>query len=192
MLFNILHHENPAEITKEAWRILRPGGTVGAIHWIHSAATPPRAGQRWRSDQNPRHFSSFCGKAGFKQRRPCQSSCRPGILEFSLLKRSCVEKNGRNFVWGRLKNDLGIVGRVGCKENLLNNNYFSLIDSWPSGEIASIHLELGSLPTIKAKYIIKAGTFIGVGLFLKNDDHQIYVDNPEGVERISVPQKIST
>lgn len=107
-------------------------------------------------------------------------------------KRSCVEKNGRNFVWGRLKNDLGIVGRVGCKENLLNNNYFSLIDSWPSGEIASIHLELGSLPTIKAKYIIKAGTFIGVGLFLKNNDHQIYVDNPEGVERISVPQKIST
>ena len=39
MLFNILHHERPAEITKEARRILRPGGTLGAIHWIHSAAT---------------------------------------------------------------------------------------------------------------------------------------------------------
>lgn len=40
MLFNILHHENPGEITKEARRILRPGGKLGAIHWIHSAATP--------------------------------------------------------------------------------------------------------------------------------------------------------
>ena len=40
MLFNILHHERPAEITKEALRILRPGGLAGAIHWIHSAATP--------------------------------------------------------------------------------------------------------------------------------------------------------
>lgn len=40
MLFNILHHERPEEITREARRILRPGGKVGAIHWIHSAATP--------------------------------------------------------------------------------------------------------------------------------------------------------
>ncbi|MCX5791942.1 MAG: methyltransferase domain-containing protein [Elusimicrobia bacterium] len=40
MLFNILHHESPVEIIREAWRILRPGGLVGAIHWIHSAATP--------------------------------------------------------------------------------------------------------------------------------------------------------
>ena len=40
MLFNILHHERPAEIMREARRILRPGGIAGAIHWIHSAATP--------------------------------------------------------------------------------------------------------------------------------------------------------
>jgi len=40
MLFNILHHEGPAEIAKEARRILRPGGTAGVIHWIHSSATP--------------------------------------------------------------------------------------------------------------------------------------------------------
>lgn len=40
MLFNILHHERPAEITKEALRILRPGGLAGVIHWIHSATTP--------------------------------------------------------------------------------------------------------------------------------------------------------
>lgn len=40
MLFNILHHERPGELTREAWRILRTGGKAGAIHWIHSAATP--------------------------------------------------------------------------------------------------------------------------------------------------------
>ena len=40
MLFNILHHERPSEITREARRILRPGGQAGAIHWIWSAGTP--------------------------------------------------------------------------------------------------------------------------------------------------------
>ncbi|OGS60099.1 MAG: hypothetical protein A3J79_05485 [Elusimicrobia bacterium RIFOXYB2_FULL_62_6] len=40
MLFNILHHEQPAEIVEEARRVLKPGGRIGAIHWIHSAATP--------------------------------------------------------------------------------------------------------------------------------------------------------
>ena len=32
-LFNILHAENPVDILKEAYRILKPEGTVGIIHW---------------------------------------------------------------------------------------------------------------------------------------------------------------
>ncbi len=40
MFFNILHHERPAEILREARRIIRPGGRLGAIHWIWSATTP--------------------------------------------------------------------------------------------------------------------------------------------------------
>ncbi|HAH05678.1 MAG TPA: class I SAM-dependent methyltransferase [Elusimicrobia bacterium] len=40
MLFNILHHEHPLEMTREALRILRPDGKVGAIHWIWSQRTP--------------------------------------------------------------------------------------------------------------------------------------------------------
>ena len=40
MLFNILHHERPAEMLVEVRRVLIPGGRLGAIHWIHSADTP--------------------------------------------------------------------------------------------------------------------------------------------------------
>lgn len=40
MLFNILHAENPLALLNEAYRILKPGGKVGVIHWIHSEITP--------------------------------------------------------------------------------------------------------------------------------------------------------
>ena len=40
MLFNMLHAEQPQELLREARRILRPGGRLGIIHWIHDAQTP--------------------------------------------------------------------------------------------------------------------------------------------------------
>ena len=40
MLFNILHAENPYILLNETYRILKPGGSVGVIHWIHSTTTP--------------------------------------------------------------------------------------------------------------------------------------------------------
>lgn len=40
MLFNILHAENPSVLLNESYRILKPGGKVGVIHWIHSSITP--------------------------------------------------------------------------------------------------------------------------------------------------------
>jgi SAM-dependent methyltransferase len=40
MLFNILHAENPMSLVAEAWRILRPGGLLGVIHWNWDPATP--------------------------------------------------------------------------------------------------------------------------------------------------------
>ena len=40
MLFNILHHERPAELLNEALRVLRHGGGLGILHWNHDDTTP--------------------------------------------------------------------------------------------------------------------------------------------------------
>jgi ubiquinone/menaquinone biosynthesis C-methylase UbiE len=40
MLFNILHHESPAEFLNEAYRILKPEGRAGIIHWRSDIITP--------------------------------------------------------------------------------------------------------------------------------------------------------
>jgi SAM-dependent methyltransferase len=40
MLFNMLHLVNPAELLREAYRILKVDGKVGIIHWNYDAATP--------------------------------------------------------------------------------------------------------------------------------------------------------
>jgi SAM-dependent methyltransferase len=40
LLFNILHIEHPVDLFKEAYRVLRPGGMVGIIHWNYDPLTP--------------------------------------------------------------------------------------------------------------------------------------------------------
>ena len=40
MLFNILHAEHPRALLREAYRVLRPSGRLGIIHWIHDPTTP--------------------------------------------------------------------------------------------------------------------------------------------------------
>lgn len=40
MLFNILHHETPMDFINEAYRILKPGGKIGIIHWRSDIPTP--------------------------------------------------------------------------------------------------------------------------------------------------------
>lgn len=40
MLFNILHVEDPEVLLREAWRILKPAGKLGIIHWNYDPATP--------------------------------------------------------------------------------------------------------------------------------------------------------
>jgi ubiquinone/menaquinone biosynthesis C-methylase UbiE len=40
MLFNILHHESPNDFLIEAYRILKPQGKVGILHWRTDISTP--------------------------------------------------------------------------------------------------------------------------------------------------------
>jgi ubiquinone/menaquinone biosynthesis C-methylase UbiE len=40
MLFNILHHESPNDFLNEAFRILKPNGKVGILHWRSDILTP--------------------------------------------------------------------------------------------------------------------------------------------------------
>jgi len=40
LLFNILHHEEPVALMKEASRVLKPNGVLAVIHWNHDPATP--------------------------------------------------------------------------------------------------------------------------------------------------------
>jgi len=40
MLFNILHHDSPTDFINEAFRILKPKGKVGIIHWRSDVETP--------------------------------------------------------------------------------------------------------------------------------------------------------
>jgi ubiquinone/menaquinone biosynthesis C-methylase UbiE len=40
LLFNILHHEEPVALMKEAFRVLKPNGMLAVIHWNYDPATP--------------------------------------------------------------------------------------------------------------------------------------------------------
>lgn len=40
MLFNILHHESPDDFFNETYRILKPNGRVGILHWRSDIETP--------------------------------------------------------------------------------------------------------------------------------------------------------
>lgn len=40
LLFNVLHHEEPVVLMKEAYRILKAGGRLAVIHWNYDHSTP--------------------------------------------------------------------------------------------------------------------------------------------------------
>lgn len=64
MLFNILHAENPEILLKEAYRILKPGGKLGVIHWNFDPETP--RGPPMEIRPKPKQCTEWAVKAGFK------------------------------------------------------------------------------------------------------------------------------
>jgi ubiquinone/menaquinone biosynthesis C-methylase UbiE len=69
MLFNILHDEKPGRIFKEAYRIVKPGGKIGIIHWVYEQNTP--RGPPMEIRPKPEHLIELATEAGFRLERLC-------------------------------------------------------------------------------------------------------------------------
>jgi SAM-dependent methyltransferase len=63
MLFNILHAEDAVSLLREAFRILRPQGVLGVIHWVHDARTP--RGPDLSIRPRPEQCCTWAAEAGY-------------------------------------------------------------------------------------------------------------------------------
>lgn len=63
MLFNILHAENPGTLLSEAFRILRPEGILGIMHWNYDPDTP--RGPPMTIRPRPEQCAMWAEAAGF-------------------------------------------------------------------------------------------------------------------------------
>lgn len=73
ILFNILHIEEPADLLREARRILHAGGSAAVIHWRHDIDTP--RGPPLAIRPRPELCAEWAASAGF---RPGDARCLPG------------------------------------------------------------------------------------------------------------------
>lgn len=64
MLFNILHAERPELLLAETYRVLRPGGKLGIIHWKHDPSTP--RGPSIEIRPRPEQCRQWAEQAGFR------------------------------------------------------------------------------------------------------------------------------
>lgn len=63
LLFNILHHEDPVALMKEALRILKPNGRLVVIHWNYDPTTP--RGPAMEIRPRPEQCIAWGREAGF-------------------------------------------------------------------------------------------------------------------------------
>lgn len=64
LLFNILHHEQPVALMKEALRVLKPNGALAVIHWNYDPATP--RGPAMEIRPRPEQCIEWGKEAGFR------------------------------------------------------------------------------------------------------------------------------
>lgn len=69
MLFNILHIEHPEILLEESYRILRPRGKLGIIHWNYDPSTP--RGPSMDIRPKPEQCIEWAIKAGFIKLEQC-------------------------------------------------------------------------------------------------------------------------
>jgi ubiquinone/menaquinone biosynthesis C-methylase UbiE len=63
LLFNILHHEEPVALMKEAFRVLKSNGMLAVIHWNFDPATP--RGPAMEIRPRPEQCIAWGEEAGF-------------------------------------------------------------------------------------------------------------------------------
>lgn len=64
LLFNILHHEEPVALIKEALRVLKPNGQLAVIHWNYDPTTP--RGPSMEIRPRPEQCIEWGKEAGFR------------------------------------------------------------------------------------------------------------------------------
>lgn len=84
LLFNILHHDQPLVLLREAFRVLKPSGRLAVIHWIHDPATP--RGPDLSIRPRPEQCIAWGKEAGFLFLPPEQFDLKP--YHFGLLFRN--------------------------------------------------------------------------------------------------------
>lgn len=68
MIYNLLHLESPVALLKEAYRVLKVGGTLSVMHWRSDIATP--RGPSLDIRPSPQQCMTWIEEAGFHSVQP--------------------------------------------------------------------------------------------------------------------------